>query len=509
MRIHFLLLIALFCSVNPLLSQTFSPDKDSLTSYITHLQETFETPGLSIAIVQKDSIIFSLGSGTKTMDKDEPVNAETLFAIGSISKSFTALALGILIDEGKITWDDRVVDHLPWFELYDEYVTQHFTIRDLLTHRSGLKSVSGGTLWYGSDLSREEVVRGLKFLEPVSDFRTTPAYQNVMFVVAGEIVAKISGMSWDEFVKQRILNPLEMNRTFSLYEEIVNRANIATPHTRTPEWELITVPHRNHDNIAAAGAIYSTVNDMVKYIQLYLNKGVVDGDTLVSENVIDEILTPQFLYRRGLPIIYNKFTSYGLGFWLTPFEGTTIVEHSGGVDGMGANLRMIPELNLGYIILSNKDKEPTTALLAWYLLGKIYGENFDLYPMVRENRNKAKIEELEELEQREASRNKDSKPSLTLNQYAGTYQDEMYGEIYVRNDRGQLELSFSRTPSFSGKLDHWQYDTFKINWNDDMIPPGFITFTLNAAGAVTGFNIEQPKLLDVDFTELNIQKQNK
>ncbi len=503
---NILLSITLYCCTLTAFSQSFHPNKDSLITYIQQLQEVFETPGLSVAIIQHDSMIFTYGSGTRTMGKDEAVNAETIFAIGSISKSFTSVALGILVDEGKLTWDDRVIDHLHYFELYDPYVTQNFTIRDLLTHRSGLKSVSGGTLWYGSDLSREEVIRGLKYLDPVSSFRTIPAYQNVMFVVAGEIVAKVSGMSWDDFVKERILEPLGMNRTLSRYEHIINTPNTATPHTRTPQWELISVPHRNHDNIAAAGSMYSTVSDMTSYIQLYLHKGVVNEDTIVSEAVIDEILTPQFHFRRNFPFVFNKFTSYGLGFWLTPFKEHTIVNHSGGVDGMAANMWMIPEKELGFIILSNKDKEPTTLLLAMYLIGNMYGENYDLLDIVSDNRANVKGEELSALKMREEQRDKSSQPSLSLDNYAGNYKDEMYGEILVTSQSGELTLSFSRTPSFSGRLSHWQHDTFMIHWNDQMIPPGFITFSLNAQAEITGFQIEQPNLLDVDFTELDIYK---
>lgn len=176
---------------------------DSLDSQIKQLIKDFDIPGLSIGIVRNDSVIFSKGYGYSEIDKDRKADENTIFGIGSISKSFTALTLGILVDEGKIDWDDKVKDYLPYFELYDPYVTENFTIRDLLTHRSGLNDVSGGTLWYHSDYSREEIIKRLKYLEPVSGFREKPAYQNVMYVVASEIVKVVSGMSWDSFVQTR------------------------------------------------------------------------------------------------------------------------------------------------------------------------------------------------------------------------------------------------------------------------------------------------------------------
>lgn len=327
-------------------SYTQNLQLDSLDLFVHKVMNDFEVTGLSIGIVQNDSIIYSKGFGTRETGKDQSVNDHTIFGIGSISKSFTALTLGILIDEGKVNWDDRVKDYLPYFELYDPYVTENFTIRDLLTHKSGLKDVSGGTLWYHSDYSRVEIIKRLKYLEPVSGYREKTAYQNVMYVVAGEIVREITGMSWDDFLSTRIFDRIDMINSTSVASKREANPNIARPHIWNENFEKTAIIQERGDNLATAGFIYSSANDMNNYMRLLLNNGVFESDTIVSKGVINEIFKPQVLFQISSPPFGNEFSSYGLGWWLTPWKGHKIIEHSGGIDGMSAQLFMIKDLNI-------------------------------------------------------------------------------------------------------------------------------------------------------------------
>ncbi len=479
---------------------------DSLDLQILQLIKDFDVPGLSIGIVRNDSIIFSKGYGNLEINKERKVDENTIFGIGSISKSFTALTVGILVDDGKINWDDKVKDYLPYFELYAPYVSDNFTIRDLLTHRSGLKDVSGGTLWYHSDYSREEVVKRLKYLEPVSGFREKTAYQNVMYVVASEIVKTVSGMSWDDFIKTKVFDKLNMKHTTSVSTKRESNINLAQPHIWNDQYEKVAIKQEKGDNLAPAGFIYSSSNEMANYIRLLLNNGVFGNDTIVRSQVINEFFKPQIIFPfTGAPF-NNEFTSYGLGWWLTPKNGHKIIEHSGGIDGMSANLVMIKDMNFGFIILTNEAEEPATFLLTAKILEKVLNDNsYDIYSSVLDNRNRNLKEKKEAPIQ--ISKTPKTKPSLDINKYAGTYSDKMYGDIFINfTDKEELEISFSHSPIFTGKLEHWHFDTFKIDWNDIRVPDGFLTFNFNTKREIIGFSLDQENLLDVDFGELNILK---
>jgi len=479
---------------------------DSLELFVHKLMKDFEVTGLSIGIVQNDSILFSKGFGSREIVKDQKVNDHTIFGIGSLSKSFTALTLGILVDEGKVSWDDRVKNYLPYFELYDPYVTENFTIRDLLTHTSGLKDVSGGTLWYHSDFSRVDIIKRLKYLEPVSGYREKTAYQNVMYMVAGEIVREITGISWDDFLSKRIFDKIDMLNSTSISTIREANTNIARPQIWNENFEKTTVIQEQGDNLAAAGFIYSSANDMNNYMRLLLNNGVYKNDTIVSKDVINEIFKPQVLFQISGPPFGNEFSSYGLGWWLTPWNGHKIIEHSGGIDGMSAQLFMVKDLNIGVVILTNVSKEPASFVLKAKLLEIIFKDkSFDLYDRAIEYR-KQRIENIKESISKQPRIEK-TKPSLPLKSYIGVYNDKMYGDINLSQiNNEELEISFSHTPLFKGKLTHWYFDTFKIDWYDIRVPDGFLNFNFNSKREILGFSIDQENLLDVDFGELEIKK---
>ncbi len=481
---------------------------DEVDSIAKKLMIDFSLPGLAVGIVRNDSILFAKGYGVREINKDLPVNTNTVFGIGSISKSFTALTLGILVNQGKINWDDRVKDHLPYFELYAPYVTENFTIRDLLTHRSGLNWTSGGTLWYHSDLSRTDVIKGLKYLKPISGFRDKPAYQNVMYLVASKIVEKISGMAWDEFLKVNVFNKIKMKNSTSLSNEREANTNLARPHIWNKNFEKIVIEQEKGDNLAPAGFVYSSVNDMINYMRLLLNDGIFERDTIVSKDIINEIFKPQIIFPVLSPPIHNEFTSYGLGWWVTPKNGHKIIDHSGGIDGMVANLVMIKDLNIGIIVLTNTD-ELTPLIMTSELLKQVFGDkSYDLYAPFKKYRDYSLSQEKSNKEKLEKLRVNGTKPSLDLKLYAGIYNDKMYGDIFVKYNVGNLEINFSHTPLFKGRLKHWHYDTFMVDWYDARIPNGFVTFNFNEKREIVGITLDQQNLLDVDFSELEIKKKN-
>jgi len=484
---------------------------DTLDKYIPKLMQYFGAPGLAISIVQDGEIKYSKGFGTKTINKNDTVDNNTLFAIGSISKSFTAIALAMLVDEGKIDWDDKVIKYIPYFQLYDPYVTSSFTIRDLLTHRSGLKEVSGGTLWYHSDLSREDIIRGLKYLDPVTEFRTKPAYQNTMFLVASKVVESAAEEPWEDFIRKRIFEPLEMGNTVISQAERKESQNISTPHIRNEEFETITIEQEKLDNIAPAGAIYSSANDMAHYMNFLLNNGIKGNDTLISRTVFNEILKPQFHFQSFGEPIHNEFTSYGFGWWLTPKNGNKIVDHSGGVDGMVANLIMVKNRNLGVIVLTNSSAAGWAPFsLTFDIIGSFLEDtdykNLSIY--LKSYFLKTDSIQGEKRKKIQNSRIINTKSSLTMEKYAGTFNDEMYGDISIVYENKNLRIEFSHTPLFTGILTHWHYDTFEIDWEDPRVPNGFITFEFNSDGTISGFKLNQPDLLDVDFAELEIKKKD-
>lgn len=504
-------IIALFFSLLFIVNSSFGQSNtlDTLDKYIPELMQYFCAPGLAISIVQDGEIKYSKGFGTKTINRNDPVDSNTLFAIGSITKSFTAIVLAMLVDEGKIDWDDKVIKYVPYFQLYDPYVTNSFTIRDLLTHRSGLKEVSGGTLWYHSDLSREEIIKGLKYLDPVTEFRTRPAYQNTMFLVASKVVESVTKETWDDFVRKRIFEPLGMENTITSQAERKKSQNISNPHISNESRVTITIEQEKMDNMAPAGLIYSSANDMARYMNFLLSNGINGNDTLISRTVFNEIFKPQFHFQSFSEPIHIEFTSYGFGWWLTPKNGNKIVDHSGGVDGMVANLIMVKNRNFGVIVLANSSAAGWAPFsLTFDIIGNFLEDrdfkNVSNY--LKKNYLKHDSIKNEERKKLQNARILNSRPSLTIEKYAGTFNDEMYGDIFIVYENRNLRIKFSHTPLFTGILNHWHYDTFEIDWEDPRVPNGFITFNFNSDGTISGFKLNQPDLLDVDFTELEIKK---
>ncbi len=483
---------------------------DDLDRDVREAMQTFQVPGLAVGILKDNQIIYKKGYGVQSIEKKNPVDTKTSFAIGSISKSTVVLCLARLYDKRALHWDDAVTDYLPEFQMYDPWVTREITVRDLLTHRSGLRSVSGGTIWYGSDYSREDVIHKIRYLIPVTSFRSQYAYQNIMFVVAARIIPALSGSSWEEYVKEHFFQALNMDRTTVSLSELENLSNVATPHAII-EGRLQTVPYRNYDNIGPAASVNSCVDDMLKYIHLLLNKGQYQGHQYYSHDLAQTMWTPQMNIPVSEPDTVlthtrSNFKAYGLGWFIKDYRGQKLVYHSGGVDGNRALVMMLPAENLGIVILTNQEEWRIYYALAYRIIDEILGFSaFNYLSAYQQLRDQAQAEKAHRQEERMQSQRQNTQPTLALDRYAGIYRDRMYGDVRV-NCQGdsRLMLQFSHTPAFRAELVHWHYNTFRILWQDPLIPEGLMTFILNAEGQIERLKLDQPDLLDVDFDELEL-----
>jgi CubicO group peptidase (beta-lactamase class C family) len=472
--------------------------------------ERFVTPGLSLAVVKNDALVLARGYGQRGLDQPAPVDEHTLFAIGSISKSFTATSLGMLVDEGQLAWDDPVQKYLPDFQLFDPYATREITIRDLLTHRSGLREVSGGTIWYGSTYNRAEVVQRLRHLKPVSSFRSQFAYQNIMYLVAGQLILAVTGGDWDTFVRERLFKPLGMADSVTSITAFQPAENVVTPHITVNDQAQV-VAHRNYDNVGPAASIYASVVDMAQYLRLHLRQGRYADQQLLSAEAVREMAAPQM----AIPIRPNppalaaltpEFYTYGLGWFIRNYRGRKVVTHSGGVDGLVALATMVPEEQLGIVVLANQESALVAAVVYSLLDAYLGAPATDWYDAFLQVRREAADKEQAARAALEDARIKGTQPALALEHYAGTYHADVYGEAHVTLEDDHLVLRFGHTPSFTGDLEHWHYETFRIHWRDPAVTTGLVTFPLTAQGKPFEMKFDQPKLLDVDFAELEFAR---
>ncbi len=489
-------------------AQTIVPA--DVDAYVTKVMRELKVPGAAVAIVQNDRVVYAKAFGVKEQGKPDLVTTDTKFAIGSISKSFTTTLLGILVDEKKLDWDDHVSKYLPAYQMWDPWVTREQTVRDLITHRAGLRPMAGGTVWYASNYSREEVMRRARYIEPVSSFRSVFAYQNINYLAAGEVAHVIEGKSWDDQVRERIFAPLGMNHSTTGLPPM--NSDVASPHANI-DGVLRVVPHRDYDNLAPAASIYSSVLDMAQYVRMHLNRGAVGDKRIYSEDVARQMFSPQSLV--SVPIqapppelaAYEPmFSAYGFGWFIRDVRGVKVIDHSGGVDGFVAEVKMIPAKKAGFIILTNHESA-FTAIVDRHLADVLLGSpQFDwlgfAQKRIADGLKKRQEAEAKVVAERKAS----EKPSLPLASYAGTYHDKLYGDLTVALEDGKLVLRFSHTPSFTADLEPWHYDTFRTNWRDPVVTKGFVTFPLTARGEIDALVFDQPALLDADFRELDFHR---
>ncbi len=504
----YLLTILAVASALYSVAQPYRKELKALDQYLEQALDDWNVPGMAVAIVKDGETIFSKGYGVRNTSTGEPVDGHSAFAIASNTKAVTAAALAILVDEGKIHWDDRVQDYLPWFQLYDPYVSANLTIRDLLCHRSGLETFSGDLLWYGSQHSRHEVLKRARHLKPKYGFREKFGYQNILFLAAGEIVPAVTGQSWDAFVNERIIAPLNMSNTHLSTSTVNRAANVAQPHNEV-NGTNVPIAWVNWDNIAPAGSIITSVSDWSAWLKLQLGQGTLNETVFWSPERTREmwtVHTPEAISERREQIYPTlTFAGYGLGWQLFNHHGHKVVAHGGGYDGMVSRSALVPDQQLGVIVVTNSNTILSYA--ATYRILDVFLGVKNLTDWSALFKSLAKREEPDhDNALNGVTRIENTHPTHDLAKYAGTYRDDMYGDLTLKLVGDQLAFQFEPTPLFRGTLRHYHYDTFRLNWGVTMmLPPGMVRFDLGNNGLPAGLHVEVINP-DFDFTELNFIK---
>lgn len=513
MKISIKLLVSLFLLIsffNSYAQEDKGIDFKQLDKYLQKSLDEWKIPGMAVAIVQGDSIAFAKGYGIREFGKPDKVDTKTLFAVASNTKSFTSAALSQLVEKGIITWDDKVIDYLPYFQLYDPYVTNEMTIRDLLCHRTGLETFSGDLLWYETNYTAEEVIKRAKYLKPTYSFRSHFGYSNIMFSVAGEILKTISEKTWEDYVRTEFFNRLGMSNSLLSISEIKLDENIAIPHHSELSKPHLPIKYMAWDNVAPAASIISNVEDMSKWLIMHMNEGVYKADTILNENQIWEMQTlhtpnsSSKSWSKNFPT--KHFAGYGLGWSLFDYQGVKVVGHGGGADGMISQSMFVPEADFGMIVLTNNINYLPAALM-YHVLEDYFGKPTKDWSSFYYNIFKYFADmDKKEYEKKQKSRVLKTKPSLNLKDYVGTYGGELYGNAEVRLEDGKLVLDFLPSDILIGDLSHWHFDTFVIKLrNSPTLPEGTVNFILGTDGKVEELRVDIPNP-DFYFTELEFKK---
>jgi CubicO group peptidase (beta-lactamase class C family) len=493
MRSKIIFLLCIILSF-PLYSQSINTGE--IDSVATLALKTFNVPGMAVAVIKDGKVIHSMGYGVRSIKTNQPVDEFTLFGIASNTKAFTAAALGMLADEKKLDWDDRVINYIPEFTMYDPYVTREFTIRDLLSHRSGLGLGAGDLMiWPENSRPLNEIIHNLRYLKPVSSFRSKYDYDNLMFLVAGEIITRVSGMSYEDFIEKRIMQPLGMSKSVISFERIINNQNFIDPHV--PVNGVLQLADRTPWTISdAAGGIYSNISDMSKWIIMQMDDGRYgNGQRLFSEKVHKDMWTPVTPQRLSGPGDYNAhFSAYGLGWGLSDAKGYLRVGHGGALMGMVSLVTMIPEMKLGILVFTNQQSEGSMRAVTGFILDRFFGvqradriKQYSLAEQKSFNDAKTVTETIwKDIEAVERSNSE----KIDTRSYTGTYSDKWFGSVSITEKNGSLWFAAEKSPKLSGEMFHYRANTFVVKWFDRTLDAdAFAMFILDKDGKAKGFSM--------------------
>jgi CubicO group peptidase (beta-lactamase class C family) len=476
-----------------------------LDARVEQIRAAVGVPGLAVTIVENGRVTLARGYGVRRLGESAPVDADTIFQLGSVGKAFTTAALAVLVDRGQVAWDDPVTRHLPWFQMYDPWVTREMTVVDLLVHRSGLGLGAGDLMFVPrSTLSRAETVRRLRYLRPATSFRSGFAYDNVLYVVAGQLIEEVSGKTWERFVREEVLAPAGMRTATSDRVERRRTANRAWPHARRDgplhgmgtQRALDDSGQAEFDpelgaNAAPAGGVAASANDLGRWIAIQLARGALPAGSgrLWSEAAARQMWTP----RVHLPISPSpgaaaaatpQFNSYALGWNERDYRGHRLLMHTGAVFGAQAILVLIPDRSLGFAVAINCEDGEAALGIAYELLDHYLGQPGYDWAAAWQEVVRQRDEKAVALLKQQTSAPARVGPSLPLERYAGAFVDAWYGPIALEHRQGRLTLDFQQTPGMSGQLTHWQYDTFRVDWRDPLIEPAYVTFALQPDGSI-------------------------
>jgi len=502
-RAVMLVTAAISCMLPPVVAGAQARDPlAGLEDYISAAMKDWQVPGVAVGIVRNDSVVFLKGFGVRTKGRPGKVDEHTLFAIASDTKAFTGILMAMLVDEGKVRWDAPLTTYLPTLRFGDDFLTRELTVRDALSHRSGL--ARGDLIWTaGWDYDRAELLRRLRYLKPSWGLRTRYGYSNLMYLAAGEAAAAAGGKSWDDLVRERILTPLGMTESNTSVTLLPSLGNVATPHGEVDS-VVTAVSYTNMDALPSAGAINSNILDMTKWLRFQLDSGRVAGKRLVGKRSFAETHTPQTVMRIDSTYrAFNPFThvkSYAFGWQVMDYRGVEMLSHAGNLSGMAAMIGLLPEQRVGVVVLTNLEGNALRESIMYKVFDMSLGappRDWSRVSLIE----KASFDSIDAKDRRDADakRVKGTHPSLPLSRYAGTYQDSLYGRVNVRLEKGRLVLDMA--PRMVGDMEPWHYDTFRVSWRDHRDGTNLVTFALDADGQldtmvidIGGPEEEQPRM---------------
>ena len=493
-------------------------DGKQLDNLVKKTLKTFDVPGISVGILKDGKIIYAKGHGVRSLANKKDMNENTLVGVASNSKGFTCFALAMLVDEGKLNWDDKVRKHIPEFQLYDAWVTAQFTVRDLVTHRSGMGLGAGDLMFFpeGNDFTSKDVIKNVKHLKPVSSFRSEFMYNNNMFIIAGEVLKRVSGLSWEEFIETKIMKPVGMIHSKASYDRVTDRTNIIDAHTRA-EGKVIQIPHDWSATANPAGGIMSNVNDMLTWAKFLMNGAVTkEGKRLLSENQFHELWQLETPMKVRKNDSYNaNFAGYGLGWFLTDVKGGyKQVYHTGGLLGTVTQFTMIPDLDLAIVVLTNQMNgsafNTITNTVKDTYLG--YGDRNWLHNYGTKNSNYLKYNDsIKAAVFAKVAIAKTNKNLPTPSQIIGTYKDNWFGNVMISNDGNTYNIKCERSLNLVGELLPYNQTTYVVKWkNRSYDADVFVQFSFDEKGNASGAKMKYIAPItdfSFDFHDLNLKKQ--
>lgn len=526
MKGKWLFVVLMVSSVVRVAHAALPAELNDFDAYVEQVRKEFNVPGIAVAIVKDGDVVLERGYGRREINQPAAVDEHTMFAIASNTKAFTAASLALLVDEGKLRWDDRVVEHLPWFRMSDPYVTREMTVRDLLAHRSGLSLGAGDLLfWPTTDFSTRDVVERLKDVPLTTSFRSAYAYDNILYAAAGLTIEAASGKSWSDYVRERILRPLGMDETRINFHELKPGENFAVGHALYNFTDLKPVAPLAWHNNSAAGGLYSSVHDLAKWLRVQLARGERRDENKTAAILFKpersaemwSLVTPIAISEpkiEALKVTKPNFRGYGLGWDLSDYRGRKVVSHTGGWPGQVSKVAMIPEIGLGVVVLTNQESGAAFQAVTWRVLDAyLNAPRTDWVKAYAESVAKAKADSDESWAKHVAARDANAKPTLPLARYAGTYRDRWRGDVAIAEENGKLVLRFSHTENLSGTLEFWQHSTFIVRWADrSHNADAFVTFALDADGKIERVTMRAISPLtdfSFDFQDLDLRPVSK
>jgi len=498
MKQTYLLLLLLFSVFArfPLVAQSNAghakkASQDPVARFDTYVQQAvhdWKVPGMTVTVVKDGKVLFKKGYGVRVLGKPEPVDTQTLFAMASTTKAMTAACLGMLVDEGKLHWDDPVTDYLTDFQLYDPAVTRELRVRDLLIHNTGVGNAD--FLWAAMQISSDEILHRMRLVKPVYSFRSSFIYQNIMYLAAGKVVEKVSGMPWETFIRKRIFEPLNMTRTCAMFKEVTD-ANRAKPHIELNDTIRLVDSRQEEglvDAVGPAGSVWTCPDDITTWMQCMLDSGRYNGKTLLKPATWAELFKPQTFVTDSQFYPTQQLTrpvwkTYGLGWFQHDYRGHRVNFHTGSLTGMIAIHGQLPDQKLAVYVQGNLDHAELRHAIMYrafdeFGLGSPRDWSTEFMQLYGGIKQRAKLAE----RKADSSRVMNTKPSLPLTAYVGSYKSPLYGKADVTMQDGNLRISLNNV--MTGKLNHWHYDTFRLNYDQFWNGNDPVSFVLNTQGKV-------------------------